>query len=210
MGLDLRALLDDATVDGRALPERRRRQPRPVAGRDARRAGDGRPRQADARHRAALRARSGAWIEQLVAESTGKHGVGIVPVDGETLGDPGVYGDGPRLRAHLRRGADADVAGRPRTPRSTRSPRPAIRSLDLSMLGGGERLGGEFFRWEFATAVAGAVLGINPFDEPNVTESKDNTKRVLEQLPRTRARCPPRSRWPATAACASSATRRCA
>ena len=50
------------------------------------------------------------------------------------------------------------------------------------MLGGDGALGGEFFRWEFATAVAGAVLGINPFDEPNVTESKDNTKRVLDQF----------------------------
>ena len=54
------------------------------------------------------------------------------------------------------------------------------------MDGGDGALGGEFFRWEFATAVAGAVLGINPFDEPNVTESKENTRRVLEAYQRTR------------------------
>jgi glucose-6-phosphate isomerase len=122
----------------------------------------------------------GAWIEQLVAESTGKGGVGIVPVDGEVLGDPGVYDD-DRVFVRISTGADGDWL------RSTDAALDALSEaghpvLNLSMLGGTGALGGEFFRWEFATAVAGAVLGINPFDEPNVTESKDNTKRVLEHF----------------------------
>jgi transaldolase / glucose-6-phosphate isomerase len=121
----------------------------------------------------------GMWIEQLVAESTGKHGVGILPVATETLGAPDVYSN-DRVFVRVATGSDRDweqqtdvqldalaAAGHP--------------VLLLRMLGGEGALGGEFFRWEFATAVAGAVLGINPFDEPNVTESKDNTKRVLDQ-----------------------------
>jgi hypothetical protein len=122
----------------------------------------------------------GMWIEQLVAESTGKHGVGILPVDGETLGDQSVYGD-DRVFVRIATGADpawqqavdAQLEGLAHAGHPT---------IFLNMLGGEGALGGEFFRWEFATAVAGAVLGINPFDEPNVTESKDNTRRVLEQF----------------------------
>jgi transaldolase/glucose-6-phosphate isomerase len=121
----------------------------------------------------------GLWIEQLVAESTGKHGVGILPVAGETLAGPEVYGD-DRVFVRIATGEDATWE------QSTQTQLDALAAaghpvLTLKMLGGDGALGGEFFRWEFATAVAGAVLGINPFDEPNVTESKDNTKRVLEQ-----------------------------
>ncbi|MEP7360322.1 MAG: glucose-6-phosphate isomerase [Chloroflexota bacterium] len=124
-------------------------------------------------------ARLGAWIEQLVAESTGKHGVGLVPVDGETLGTPDVYGD-DRIFVRITSGAD------PAWQASTDAALSALAGaghpvVDLAMSDGIGGLGAEFFRWEFATAIAGAVLGINPFDEPNVTESKDNTKRVLEQ-----------------------------
>ncbi len=120
----------------------------------------------------------GSWIEQLVAESTGKRGMGIVPVDGEALGDPGVYG-ADRVFVRISTGADQTWL------ESTDAALDALAEaghpvLDLSMLGGSGALGGEFFRWEFATAVAGAVMGINPFDEPNVTESKDNTKRALD------------------------------
>jgi glucose-6-phosphate isomerase len=123
-------------------------------------------------------ARLGSWIEQLVAESTGKHGVGVVPVDGETLGAPSVYGD-DRVFVRISSGADAGWQ---------RSTDAALDSLagaghpvvHLTLGEGVGGLGAEFFRWEFATAVCGAVLGINPFDEPNVTESKDNTKRVLD------------------------------
>jgi glucose-6-phosphate isomerase len=124
----------------------------------------------------------GMWIEQLVAESTGKHGIGILPVDGEALGDPGVYQDD---RVFVRVATGADPAWQATTDAMLATLAEAGHPvLYLSMLGGEGALGGEFFRWEFATAVAGAVLGINPFDEPNVTESKDNTKRVLEQYQR--------------------------
>jgi len=127
----------------------------------------------------------GAWIEQLVAESTGKHGVGIVPVDGEVPGDPGVYGD-DRVFVRISTGADTEWLASTDAvlDKLAEAGHPV---LELSMLGGSGALGGEFFRWEFATAVAGAVMGINPFDEPNVTESKDNTKRVLEQFQHTGA-----------------------
>jgi len=121
----------------------------------------------------------GMWIEQLVAESTGKHGVGIVPVATESLGGPDSYGSG-RLFVRVSTGADSawDQRTQAQLEMLAGAGHPV---LYLRMLGGDGALGGEFFRWEFATAVAGAVLGINPFDEPNVTESKDNTKRVLDQ-----------------------------
>ena len=118
------------------------------------------------------------WIEQLIAESTGKHGVGIVPVSGEPLGTPAVYSD-DRVFVRLSSGTDAAWQAETDSALATlaEAGHPVI---DLATTSDAP-LGAEFFRWEFATAVAGAVLGINPFDEPNVTESKDNTKRVLEQ-----------------------------
>jgi transaldolase/glucose-6-phosphate isomerase len=114
----------------------------------------------------------GYWVEQLIAESTGKNGTGIVPIEGEPVGKPKVYGD-DRLFVHIRMekdGSDARVraleeAGQPVVTLTLRD------KLDL---------GGEFLRWEIATAVAGSILGIDPFDQPNVQESKDNTKRVLD------------------------------
>ena len=118
----------------------------------------------------------GLWIEQLIAESTGKHGKGIVPVAGEPLGDPKVYSDdrvfvyigvagsnGANYEAHLQA---LEQAGHPVLHHVLNSP------LDL---------GEEFFLWEFATPIAGALIGINPFDQPNVQESKDNTKRILKE-----------------------------
>ena len=115
----------------------------------------------------------GAWIEQLVAESTGKHGLGIVPVDGETLGDPSVYGN-DRLFVGIAVG-DESLPG---LDALADAGHPVIR---LTM-GDVHDLGAEFLRWELATAVAGWVLGINPFDQPNVEESKANTARVLEDV----------------------------
>jgi len=107
----------------------------------------------------------GDWIEQLVAESTGKEGRGIVPVVGEDLGPPEVYGPDRIFVAYgEHEGLDAiEAAGH-----------PVVRLTQ-------EDLGGEFFRWEFATAVAGHVLGINPFDQPNVAEAKEATARILEK-----------------------------
>jgi glucose-6-phosphate isomerase len=128
-------------------------------------------------------ARLGAWIEQLVAESTGKHGVGIVPVDGESLGTPEKYGDD---RVFVRISSGEDTAWQAGTTAALDTLATAGHPvIDLAMDTGVAGLGAEFFRWEFATAVAGIVLGINPFDEPNVTESKDNTRRVLEAYGRT-------------------------
>ena len=117
----------------------------------------------------------GMWLEQLLAESTGKEGKGIVPVEGEPLGAPAVYG-ADRLFVHVRiPGADA---GQDAAVHSLRAAGQPVYTIDLS---GPDDLGGEFLRWEVATAAAGAVLGINPFDQPNVQESKDNTRAVLER-----------------------------
>jgi transaldolase/glucose-6-phosphate isomerase len=122
----------------------------------------------------------GLWIEQLIAESTGKHGKGIVPISGEPLGDTKVYGDdrvfvyigiagtnGANYEAHLQA---LEQAGHPVLHHVLNSP------LDL---------GEEFFLWEFATPIAGELIGINPFDQPNVQESKDNTKRILKEYVET-------------------------
>ena len=116
----------------------------------------------------------GAWIEQLIAESTGKQGYGIVPVDGETLGDPSVYGD-DRVFVGISV-ADEAIGG---LDALAEAGHPVIR---LTM-GDVHDLGAEFLRWELATAVAGWVFGINPFDQPNVEESKANTARVLGGAP---------------------------
>ena len=119
----------------------------------------------------------GPWAEQLLAESTGKHGKGLVPVVGEPLAAPAAYGadrlfvalqlEGaaePGLTASL---ADLEGAGH-----------PVVRLSLADRL----ELGAEFYRWEVATALAGSWMGINAFDQPNVAESKDNTGRVLQQL----------------------------
>ncbi|MGH9534304.1 MAG: bifunctional transaldolase/phosoglucose isomerase [Terriglobales bacterium] len=117
----------------------------------------------------------GAWLEQLLAESTGKQGKGIVPVAGEAAGSPGVYGQ-DRVFARLALAGTPAPGLDPAWAAVAVAAGAPVITLQLS-----DRydLGQEFFRWEFATAVAGAALGINPFDEPNVQESKDNTNRVL-------------------------------
>jgi glucose-6-phosphate isomerase len=118
----------------------------------------------------------GLWLEQLIAESTGKEGKGIIPVDGEPLVDPANYGD-DRLFVYLRLEGDENSTIDRAMERIKASGQPAV-ELELQ-----DRydLGAEFFRWEFATAVAGAILGINPFDQPNVQAAKDVTKRVLQE-----------------------------
>ncbi len=118
----------------------------------------------------------GLWIEQLIAESTGKEGKGILPVNGELLGAPEVYGD-DRLFVSISVGPiswdtkakllDLSAAGHP------------IVFHEINEL---YDLGAEFFLWEFATAVAGWRLGINPFDQPNVQEAKDATKELLSRF----------------------------
>jgi glucose-6-phosphate isomerase len=120
----------------------------------------------------------GLWIEQLVAESTGKQGTGIVPVVGEPLATPDVYGTDRlfvRMRVAGEAGEDARDAG---IDALQRTPAPIV---DLS-LAEPMALGAEFVRWEVATAIAGAILKINPFDQPNVQQAKDATNALLKQF----------------------------
>ncbi len=118
----------------------------------------------------------GLWVEQLIAESTGKHGLGVVPVADEPLGSPASYGD-DRLFVQLRLGGNASAEKDACIAALAHEGQPLI-TVDLDCP---YDLGREFFRWEFATAIAGLVLGINPFDEPNVQESKDNTAIALRE-----------------------------
>ena len=120
------------------------------------------------------------WAEQLLAESTGKEGKGLIPIGAEPIGDPGVYG-ADRLFVALRLGDDAVFDPAVGALRTAGLPVVTFELGDLL------DLGAEFFRWEFATAVAGAALHIDPFDEPNVQESKDNTNRVLAAYEQTGA-----------------------
>jgi transaldolase/glucose-6-phosphate isomerase len=113
----------------------------------------------------------GYWVEQLIAESTGKQGKGIIPVEGEPVGKPAVYGD-DRVFVFIRMESDP-------VNRTVRALEKAGQPVVTLTLRDKLDLGGEFFRWEVATAIAGAVIGIDPFDQPNVQESKDNTKKVL-------------------------------
>jgi glucose-6-phosphate isomerase len=113
----------------------------------------------------------GLWIEQLVAESTGKHGKGALPVVDEPLGVPEEYGHD---RCFVAISTDRDAPDAARLGALETAGHPVLR---LSTRIGA--LGAEFFRWEFATAIAGAILGINPFDEPNVSEAKQKTKAIL-------------------------------
>ena len=117
----------------------------------------------------------GAWAEQLIAESTGKHGVGIVPVDGEPLGAVGAYGmDRAFVRLSL---AGADGGGRDTLVDALEAAgHPVIRIEIADPID----VGAEFVRWEVAVAIAGAVLGIDPFDQPNVEEAKQLTRDLLE------------------------------
>jgi transaldolase/glucose-6-phosphate isomerase len=118
----------------------------------------------------------GLWVEQLVAESTGTEGRGTLPVAGEPLGEPDDYGD-DRVFVHLRHADDADDEHEAKVSALAEAGHPVF-TLRAE---GPQDLGRVFFIAEFATAVAGWALGINPFDQPNVQEAKDNTKRVLEE-----------------------------
>ena len=122
----------------------------------------------------------GAWAEQLIAESTGKEGKGLIPIDGEPLGEPAVYGDdrffidisleGEQEAAHEEKLAAIEKAGHPVA-------RIVVKSVD--------HIGQEFFRFEMATAVAGAVLGINPFNQPDVESAKIKTRELTAAFEKT-------------------------
>jgi transaldolase / glucose-6-phosphate isomerase len=119
----------------------------------------------------------GLWVEQLIAESTGKHGKGILPVADEPLGAPEDYGD-DRVFAYLRNEDEPDADLDARVEALGRAGHPTTTGR---VIGGAADLGRIFFVTEFATAVAGWALGINPFDQPNVQEAKDNTARILDE-----------------------------
>ena len=121
----------------------------------------------------------GNWIEQLVAESTGKEGKGMVPVAGGASPPVEVLAQGC-VTVALELEGEKDAALEAKIAKGARSERGAP-VVEIRMAGP-VALGAEFFKWEAATAVAGAALGIDPFDEPNVQESKDNTARILEEF----------------------------
>ena len=109
----------------------------------------------------------GAWLEQLIAESTGKIGKGLIPVDRENIGEPGVYGK-DRVFAYLRLDSGADQKQDAAVKTLEQAGQPIIRiAVEQSY-----SLGEEMFRWEIATAVAGSIIGINPFDQPDVEAAK--------------------------------------
>ena len=133
----------------------------------------------------------GAWLEQLIAESTGKNGVGVIPVDGEPLAAPGVYGD-DRLFVSIRLASDDTAALDAAVDAVDAAGYPVIRIT----LRDKDDLAQEFFRWEIATAVAGSVLGINPFDQPDVEASKVATRVLTDEFER-QGRLPPEAAFAA-------------
>ena len=122
----------------------------------------------------------GAWLEQLLAESTGKIGKGLIPVDREPLGAPDVYGS-DRVFAYLRLESGADSAQDRAVDALAAAGQPVVR-ISLS---GEYRLGAEFLRWEIATAVAGSIIGIDPFNQPDVEASKVETRKLTSQFEQT-------------------------
>jgi len=124
----------------------------------------------------------GAWVEQLFAESTGKNGKGLIPIEGEPLGIPQVYGD-DRLFIDLTLDGETDTKRDARLAALEKAGQPVIRIAQKSI----ENIGQEFFRFEVATAIAGAVLGINPFDQPDVEASKVKTRELTAAFEKTGA-----------------------
>ncbi len=120
----------------------------------------------------------GAWLEQLIAESTGKLGKGIIPVDREELGAPDVYGySNDRIFAYLRLETAPDAAQDVKVAALEKAGHPVVRIAVADIYS----LGQEFFRWEIATAVAGSILGINAFNQPDVEASKIVTKQLTSE-----------------------------
>jgi transaldolase/glucose-6-phosphate isomerase len=120
----------------------------------------------------------GLWVEQLMAESTGKNGKGVVPIAGEPLADPASYGT-DRLFVRVRDESREDMLDG--AVRALKTVAPVV-EIDVAEP---PALGAEFLRWEIATAIAGAILGIDPFDQPNVQQAKDGTQRLLNEYKTT-------------------------
>ncbi len=119
----------------------------------------------------------GMWVEQLIAESLGKHGTGILPVVGETMGEPAFYNN-DRFFVYLRLAGDDNVELDGKVDILEAAGHPVI-IVEMDEL---EDLGQEFFRWEMATAAAGAVLKINPFDQPNVELAKVKARELMAEF----------------------------
>jgi transaldolase / glucose-6-phosphate isomerase len=122
----------------------------------------------------------GAWLEQLLAESTGKQGKGIIPVDREAIGTPEIYGT-DRSFAYLRLESAPDAAQDAKVDALEQAGHPVVRIAVADTYD----LGQEFFRWEIATAVAGSVIGINPFNQPDVEASKIATRNLTSEHEKT-------------------------
>jgi len=122
----------------------------------------------------------GAWLEQLLAESTGKQNKGVIPVDLEPAGDPGAYGD-DRLFVHLKLKGDDDRELEARLVALEAAGQPVVRIV----LADRGLIGQEFFRWEIATAMAGSIIGIDPFNQPDVEAAKVKTRDLVEAFEQT-------------------------
>lgn len=118
----------------------------------------------------------GAWLEQLIAESTGKSGKGIIPVDREQVGKTDVYG-ADRVFAYLRLESEPDTEQAAAVDALAKAGHPVVRIV----LPDTYNLGQEFFRWEIATAVAGSLIGINAFNQPDVEASKTETRKLTSE-----------------------------
>jgi len=124
----------------------------------------------------------GAWLEQLIAESTGKHGLGIIPIDGESLAAPSAYGP-DRIFVQLRVAAAPDAAQDAAVAALSEAGHPVVCVTQPAA----QDIGQQFFLWEIATAVAGSVLGIDPFDQPDVEASKIKTRALTDAVAQTGA-----------------------
>jgi transaldolase/glucose-6-phosphate isomerase len=122
----------------------------------------------------------GAWLEQLLAESTGKEGKGLIPVDAEPLGEPASYGQ-DRLFVYVRLIREPDAKQDDAIAALEKAGHPVVRIAVTDRY----QIGQEFFRWEFATAVAGSMLSINPFNQPDVEASKDKTRELTAAYEKT-------------------------
>jgi transaldolase/glucose-6-phosphate isomerase len=129
----------------------------------------------------------GAWLEQLLAESTGKIGKGIIPIDRETLAKPAVYGN-DRVFAYLRLETKPSKAQDAAVAALEKAGHPVVRISIPNIY----NLGQEFFRWEIATAVAGSIIGINAFNQPDVEASKIETKKLTSEY-EEKGKLPPES-----------------
>lgn len=123
----------------------------------------------------------GAWLEQLLAESTGKQGRGLIPLSGEPLTVPEHYGS-DRFFAYLELDGQVDPSRRQAVEALERAGHPVVKISVKDAW----HIGQEFFRWEIATAVAGSIIGIDPFDQPDVESSKDKTRALIDAYEKSR------------------------